>query len=590
MKKESGQVLVLAIIVVGLVLVNSLAIIGGALLFFQNTNYSVQSTQAVDLAEAGIDKAIASLNSSGGIYNGEVETALGNGTYSVTVTNKDALTKIIQSTGYIPNKTNPKVRRTVQVQVSNGAGISFIYGLLAGNGGITMGNVSTINGSVYSNGNIVGGNNETITGDVYVAGGTQTTADQQNDCSGVNCVDFIFGKNVSGNNILSVAQSFQPSSTSVLNKVSLKLKKVGAPANPTVRIMADSNGHPDRGTILTDGILPANLVTDQYGFAELTFTSTPSLTADTTYWMMITAQALDNSNYWSWATDSAQSYTLGVAKWSSDWQLNNPVWNIITGDLGFKTWMGGVASSISMGNGSVVGGNVHANTINNLTINKDAYYQTITSSTVKGASYPGSADPPPVVFPISAANIADWESQAQDAGVTTGDVTSCQARLGPGKIIGNINIANQCTIIVTTPLWVTGGISVGNNVIFQMDPSLGATSGIIIVGGKTVFQNTDNLLGTGVAGSYLTLLSVYNSQIPGDYAIDTGNSSITGILYAPYGILTLANNATFKEAMAWQINMGAGTILTYDSGLISTFFSAGPGGSFTILKGTYQVK
>jgi hypothetical protein len=121
-----------------------------------------------------------------------------------------------------------------------------------------------------------------------------------------------------------------------------------------------------------------------------------------------------------------------------------------------------------------------------------------------------------------------------------------------------------------------------------MDSSLGSSSGVIIVDGTTTFSNGDDLLGTGEPGSYLTLLSTYNSQNNGIIAINTNNSSITGILYAPFGIISLANNASFKEAVAWQINMGTGSLLTYDSGLISTFFSAGPGGSFSAVKGTYQ--
>lgn len=591
MKKQSGQILILAIVVVGFVMLNALAIIGGATIFSQNSNYSVQSTQAINLAEAGIDKALASLNKTGGSYNGELETNFGDGSYSVTVTDKGDGTKVLQATGYIPNKTNPKVKRTVVTKVSKGNGISFVYGMLTGNGGISMGNGSIINGSVYSNGNISGGNNELITGDAYVAGGTQTTADQQSDCVD-NCQDYVFGKNVAGNDRLDVAQSFKPSNTTVINKVSLKLKKIGSPANPTIRIMTDDNGSPKATEVLASGVLSANLVTGNYAFVDLTFNATPTLIAGTTYWIMIAAQALDNSNYWAWLQDSLGGYSRGFPAWSSNWQDSHPapVWTAINGDLGFKTWMGGVVTSISMNNGSVVQGNVHANTINGITINKDAYYQVISNTTVKGTAYPNSTDPPPVAMPISAANIADWQSQAQSLGVQTGEIEGCPNRLGPGKIVGKIEIGNQCTVIVTTPIWVTGEISIGNNVIFQMDPSLGSSSGVMIVDGITTFQNGDNLLGTGVNGSYLMLLSTYNSQTNGIAAINTGNSSITGILYAPYGIISLANNATFKEAMAWQINMGTGTILTYDSGLISTFFSAGPSGSFSLVKGTYQVK
>lgn len=588
--REEGQVLVLAIIVVGLVLINTLLIISGSLLFSQNTNRMVQVSQATNLAEAGIDKAVVSLNASAGSYNGESETLLGNGSYDVAVTSKDVSTFIIQSTGYIPNKLSPRVKKTVQAEVSKGVGISFVYGLLVGEGGLSLGNGSTINGSVYSNGSIAGGNNVTITGDVYVAEGAQESADQESDCLNLSCTDFIFGKSVSGSDRLDVAQSFQPSVTAVINKVSLKLKKIGSPANLTVKILGDNNRSPDKNNILTSGTLSANLVSGEYSFTDTTFNSTPTLTADTTYWVMVAAQSLDNSNYWGWSMDNLQSYTRGSAKWSDDWVKKNAIWNNINGDLGFKIWSGGVATSISMGNGSVVGGNVRANTINGLTIGKDAYYKILTNSTVRGSSYPDSSSPPPIVMPISSANISSWQSGAAGEGEIIGDITGCPDKIGPGKIIGNVTTLNSCTITVVTPIWITGNLTFGNSTVFKMDPSLGSSSGVIIVDGKTIFQNSNNLLGTGVSGSYLTLLSTYNSQISGESAINTGNSSLTGILYAPFGTISLANNANFKEAVGWKIDMGLGTVLTYDTGLVNTFFSAGPGGSFSIVKGTYQIK
>lgn len=587
---QSGQVLILAIVVTALVLINILAIISGAQLFYQNTNYTNQSAVAVNLAEAGVDKALASLNKTGGSYAGEVETSLGTGSYSVSMTNLNASTKVIEATGYIPNKTYAKIKKTIKVQISSGTGISFVYGLLVGSGGLSMGNGSVINGSVYSNGNILGGNNEHITGDVYVAGGTQAIANQQSDCSDVGCTDFIFGKNVAGKDRLDVAQSFKPSNTLVLNKVSLKLKKIGLPSNPIVRIMKDSGGKPDKNNILVSKTLSANLITNQYGFVDVDFSSSPTLTAETTYWIMIEAQSIDNSNYWAWSEDTSQGYTRGSPVWSVNWQAQNPIWTNITGDLGFKTWMGGETTSITMSNGSKVDGNVHANTISGITVGKDAYYKVIEDSHVNGASHPDSDDPAPISMPISEANITAWENDATGLHITTGNISGCPSLIGPGKIIGNITTSNNCNVTVKTPIWLTGNLTFGNSTIFRMDPSSGAYSGVIIVNGKTTFTNSDNLLGTGAQGSYLTLLSTYNTQTQGGPAINSGNSSITGILYAPYGTVILANNTTFKEVVAQKIEMGNGTILTYDQGLISTFFSSGPSGSFSLIKGTYQIK
>lgn len=601
---QQGQILALVLAALGIVLFTVLFIIGGAQIYFQNSNYSYQAESAVAIAEAGIDKALASLNKTGGSYNGEAETSIGNGSYSVTVTNKDAANKILQVTGYVPNKIAAKSKKTITVQATTGVGLAFNYGLQTGKGGVCMGNGSILNGSVYSNGNITGGNTTSITGDVYVAGGAQSTADQTEDCSDINCQDYIFGKNVSGENRQDIAQSFKPSSSGNLNKISLKLKKTGNPSNPTVRIMGDKNGKPDKSNILTSGILSANLVSEsQYGFVDVTFSSTPHLDSSLTYWIMVHANDLDNANYWYWSNNLAQSYTAGEPKWSPDWQ-GATNWTLISGDLGFKTFMGGVVTSINLDRGSTVSGNVHANTISgNMTINRDAYYQTLGSQVViKGTKYPNSADVAPGVFPISDANITDWENQAAAAGITQGNITggnNCTLNLGPKKIVGNITLGNGCTVTIKAPLWVTGNISAGNTTKFILDPSYGAASGQLIVEGTTTLGNGSDLKGSGTAGSYLMLLSNFDSTQKGagqcndgldQVAVDTGNSAISGILYAPKGIVNLANGASFKEITAWMISLGNNAVLNYDTGIASTFFSAGPSGSFSLVKGTYQVK
>lgn len=595
-RSQSGQILVLVFIALGVVLFTVLFIIAGSQVYFQNAQYSYNAEAAVAVAEAGVDKAIASLNKTGGSYNGETETPFGNGSYSVTITNKDVSSKILQVTGYIPNKANPVSKRTISLQVSQGAGISFMYGLQVGEGGIEMGNGARLNGSVYSNGDISGGNDTVVTGDVWVAGTGQATADQQSDCFGANCQDYIFGKNVGGENRQDVAQSFKPSNEGNLNKVSLKLKKAGTPANSTVRIMSDAGGKPNKNGVLATGTLSANLVTGQYSFIDVTFDTTPGLDDDHTYWIMIHSASLDSLNYWIWSNDLAQGYTRGLPKWSANWQAGSPVWTGINGDLGFKTYMAGGATKVELGNGSVISGNVHANTITggNMTISKDAYYQILGSYvTVQGTKYPGSSDPPPTVFPVSDANITDWKNQAEAAGVTEGNAggaMNCRITLGPGKITGNLFLGNRCTATVKTPFWIAGNILAGNDVKFVLDSSYGATSGVIIVDGLTILGNGIDLKGSGTAGSYLMLLSTYDSTQNGEEAITTGNSAISGIIYAPKGKVELANGASFKEITAWDIELGNGAVLNYDSGLASIVFSAGPSGSYSLVKGTYQVK
>src|ERR1051326_2976554 len=96
---NKGQILPLMIIVVALVLIGVLVTIGASQLYIQNSTYSLNAQKATALAEAGINKAVVSLNKMGAAYNGETDTILGEGTYTVTITTKDAGTKIVQSTG-----------------------------------------------------------------------------------------------------------------------------------------------------------------------------------------------------------------------------------------------------------------------------------------------------------------------------------------------------------------------------------------------------------------------------------------------------------------------------------------------------------
>jgi len=584
--KEKGQILVVVFVALGVVLFTVLSIVAGAQVYFQNANYSLEAEKAIALAEAGIDKAITALNKTSGSFSGESETVLGDGTYSVTITSKDVATKIIEATGYIPSKDKARAKRTIKITASKGVGVSFVYGIQVGEGGLELGNNNQVQGTIYSNGNITAGNNNLITGDAWVAGGVQPNPDQQTDCEGSNCQDYIFGKNVNGQNRLDIAQSFKPSLTETLNKISIKIKKQGNPSDLTVRIMRDDDGKPDKNGVITNGTLFSNLVTGEYGWIDVTFNTSPQLLAETRYWLMIDTSA-DNSNFWIWQNDLAQSYTRGSPAFSADWSAKNPNWINFAVDLSFKTFMGGTITSIRGGSDFKVNNDVHANTIENLTIGKDAYFQTIINSTVAGNKHPSSADPPPKVFPISEANAMDWKNQAQANSLTT---PVCGLTWGPGKYTGNVTIGNNCTITIKSPIWITGNLSLGNSNIFNLDSSFGSTSGVVVVDGIVTFGNTNKMQGTGIGSSLLMLLTTYDSRVNGQAAIDIGNTGNTGVFYASTGIIQPGNNNQYKELTAWKITLSNNSIINYETGLSSTLFTSGPSGSYTLVKGTYQVK
>lgn len=586
---RSGQILPLVIVIMGVVMVITLLLIGGSQLYFQNTTYSVEAEKAINLAEAGVDKALESLNKTGGDYSGESETFVGNGSYSVNVSSVNSGTKIIESTGYLPDKAKARVKRVVKVTVSRGVGASFLYGIQVGEGGLELGNLNTVQGSIYSNGSIIMGNDNTITGDAWVAAGVAPTADQQTDCEESNCTDYLFGKTVDGQNRLDIAQSFKPSITDKIRKVSIKVKKIGNPPDVTVRVMSDDNGKPKRNDVLTTGTLSSSLVTNEYGWIDVTFSTNPTLSAGTTYWIMVDTSS-DSNNYWSWQNDLAQSYNGGAPKWSPNWNTGNPSWNSITGDLSFKAYMGGTTNSLLSGNNTIVKGDVHANTIDRLVIERDAYYQVITNSQVLGNSYPGSEDPPPQAFPISEANITSWKNEAAAEGILTQPICNSQTAWGPGKYTGNLNLQNECILKVKTPIWITGDVTMGNYNRFTLDSSYGSGSGIIVTDGQVSMGNENKLLGTGEGNSILVLLSTYDSRTNNNSAITIGNVGNTGVFYADKGIIDPGNENQFKELTAWKIKITNESIIDYETGLASILFSSGPSGTYSIVKGTYQLK
>lgn len=589
-KGQSGQILLLAIVVVGLVTVNTVIMAAGSQTFSQSTNYSLQSEEAINLAEAGLDKAVASLNATGGSYTGDPEVKLENGSFSTIITTPTAGTKVITSTGYIPSKSNPRVQKTITVTAAKGVGLSFTYGVQAGEGGFSMGNNSQINGSVYSNGDINMTNGSRITGDAYVAGAAAPTPDQESLCTSPNCLDYDFGETVNSQNRYDVAQSFQPQNSGYLNKISLNLKKTSSPSDIQVKILGDSSGKPNKNNVLASGTLPASLITNQYSLVDVAFSTLPYLNANTSYWILLdTGSNGSSGGYFTWASDGVSGYTSGSAAWSSNWQAKTPVWNSISSDMDFQVFLGGLPTSIIGTNGAVVDGNAHADVLEDLSVIKGAYYQTKQNVTA-GAFYPNSPDPAPIIMPISDGNIQSWKDTAAAAGIYNGDISSCISSFGPGKYVGNVSFDNNCTVTVKDPIWITGNLTLNNGVTLKLDNSYGATSGVIVVDGQILLSNNVTASGTGIAGSSLVLLSTYDSRANGISAITLNNGGNQSFLYAANGIITLNNGNSVKEITGWQIKLNNGVIVNYDTGIASSWFSSGPSGSFSIVKGTYQLK
>jgi hypothetical protein len=238
-----------------------------------------------------------------------------------------------------------------------------------------------------------------------------------------------------------------------------------------------------------------------------------------------------------------------------------------------------------------VSGNAKAHTITESNISKDAWYQTLTSTTVGGTKHPDSPDPANQNLPISDTTIAEWEVTAVAGGTYSGNMNlSGNTSLGPKKIDGNLTATNGTILTITGTIWVTGNINLANNMIVKLDPGYKSNSGLIISDsqtdkanyGKINISNNVQVQGSGSANSYIMLLSTNNSSNLSNPAINVSNNSTAVVYYATTGVLEVSNNAKIRAITGGGLHLSNGAQIEYDSGLASAEFSGGPGGSWAV--------
>jgi hypothetical protein len=276
--------------------------------------------------------------------------------------------------------------------------------------------------------------------------------------------------------------------------------------------------------------------------------------------------------------------------------------NMIYGDV-VSTGLAGLVKGIH------ATGTVYAHTLGGASaatiVDRDAYYQTITNTTVTGTSHPGSTDMADTSLPISDAQIEAWKSDAVAGGVMASSACdsysaasntctiSSTMSLGPKKIPFNLLIKSSSGVLtVTGPLWVVGNITAQTGPTIRMSPSLGGTNvaviaddpansqtkGLIDIGQSTLFQ------GSGTVGSFVFMISQNNSAENGGStnAITMSQGAAALVAYASHGQITLSQSVSLKEVTAYRIVLTQSANVTYDTGLPSTVFASGPAGGYDI--------
>ena len=250
----------------------------------------------------------------------------------------------------------------------------------------------------------------------------------------------------------------------------------------------------------------------------------------------------------------------------------------VTGDVIMSGASGKIQGLIIKSNTDGTGGNAKAHTITGAKISKDAWFQSLSSSTVGGTQHPNSPDPVDIDLPIQDSTIYEWEEQAALGGTYEGNLTlsSTTRTYGPKKINGNLTITNNSVLTLTGSIWVTGSISISNSATIKLDTGYGSNAGIIIANGLVNVSNNVNIQGSGDARSFIMLLSMYT----GNPAINITNSSAAIVYYAPHGIINISNNARVKSLTAKGLSMSNSSQVIYDTGLANAEFTGGPGGTW----------
>lgn len=602
-RQPRGIALLLTVIFVSIVILVFVGLTTYLLSGVHVTTLWVTETRLRPVAEAGIDYAVSRLNDDPN-FTSAGPIAIGAGSFTVDVTDIDASTKVVTSTGSIGNRSV-----TVRTRLdTNTDDVEFNYGVQVGQGGLSMNENSFVVGNVYANGSITGSNGAYITGDATVAGGTALSADQSQV---LQTTEQEVGRTDAATD---AAQSFVPGVSDSINQIRLTIRKSGNPSNATVRIAPDDGANPSRpsSTTLAQGTLSASLVTASFGWVTVSFTTNPALIAGVKYWIVLDVNNAQASKYYILGKHANSGYGNGIGIVGEDWDDATPGWVDAAGDFTFETYMGGIDTfidNVRIGQDTencalpTHAGNARAHILRDSAITCDAYYQTIDNATVGGTSYPGSTDAPIEDFPISDGLIDEWEDDA--AGGTIIDpspATEYQPldgeQIGPARILGDLHIGIDDAVTVTGTIWVEGNVLLENGATLALDPAYGPLSGILIaddVGnedttGKLTIQNNVSIQGSGTAGSYMILISTNTGQTQAsDAAVTLQNNSDQTIIYAPYGLIDVSNNAGAREAMGYALALSNNASVTYESGLANAMFSSGPGGAWTVQPGTWQL-
>ncbi len=138
-----------------------------------------------------------------------------------------------------------------------------------------------------------------------------------------------------------------------------------------------------------------------------------------------------------------------------------------------------------------------------------------------------------------------------------------------------------------------GSVTVTGGGTVELAPSYGSNDGAIVSDGIVSVGGGGTFAGSGTAGSYPFLITTSAcpaaADCEGDPAVTLNGGAGTVAIVAQNGTVVISGGSALKAVTAQQIVMDGGATLTYDSGLINSNFSSGPGGSWQVVPGSYSM-
>ncbi|HEY4478172.1 MAG TPA: hypothetical protein VJB09_02765 [Candidatus Paceibacterota bacterium] len=205
---------------------------------------------------------------------------------------------------------------------------------------------------------------------------------------------------------------------------------------------------------------------------------------------------------------------------------------------------------------------VHSHTIDNSIISGNAYYTSISNSTVNGISYPNSPDAPAYPLPITDTMIEKFKLLAAAGGTYAGacpyNINSGNVNLGPIKIPCNsLNISGTARVSINGPVWVTGNINISDTAVVSVGAGVGAGKSVPVIADNTLDRITSSKISintvSSVTGfgsnSYVMLISQNNDLEKGGSQdavslISTGGEMSSVLVYASHGHINVQTNGS----------------------------------------------